>query len=103
MRQHDVRRLVNKLAILADALRGHQVEGDAQVHATLAKVSVHRGLVLIPLEENVEFAKIAAELLRRYGGILPTLPSMLFPGNKNRSAQCGFAYMPDPFCLGIGI
>src|ERR1700754_4847440 len=103
MRQDDIRRLVNKLAIFADTLRGHQVKGNPQMNATLAEVTVHRRLVLILFEQTIELTKIATELLRRYGGILPAFPPMLLTGNENRSAQARFADMPYPLGLDFGV
>ena len=84
MGQDDVGGLVDKFAIFADALRGHQVEGDPQVHAALAEVSVHGRLIPIAFEQPVELAKVAAQLLRRHGGIFPAFPSMLFRRAQKR-------------------
>ena len=55
------------------------------------------------VQQPVDLAKIAAQLLRRHGGVLPSLPSMLFPGNEDGGAEGGFAHPPHAPGIQVGV
>src|SRR5579864_4897276 len=78
----------------------HQVKAYAAMDATLPKMSVERGVVLIFVVKGAQVAKIAAQLFRRDGGVFPAFPCIRLAGNKRGCPQASFAHLPDMFRIG---
>ena len=93
---HDeVRRAVHELAVLPDARLAPQVEADLHVDAPVAEVAVVRSLVVVFVEEPAKIAEVAAELVRRDGGIVPALVPRRKTWRGNGGARARLADLPD--------
>src|SRR3954464_6443708 len=91
----EIGRFFHERAPFLDPRSASQVEAHAAMHATLAKVSVERGVVLVFVVECAQLAKISAELFRRHSRVLPAFPCVGFAGNKSGDAQPGLAHLPN--------
>ena len=82
-----------------DAIMGFQVEIDARMDATLAKMPVQVASVAKLFQQLAKIAQIRANLIRGNGSIFPSFPSDLFVGYVRGGSQAGFAHFPDHFFL----
>ena len=86
---------VDELAEVFHPIWSSEIEIDAGVHAALAVVAVERAAVAVFGHQRFDGAQIVAKLRGRNGGIVPAFPAFGLAGNKDRSAESGFADMPD--------
>src|SRR6185503_13398311 len=70
----EVRRALDELAVLPDAVLGEEVEAHAHVNAAVAEMPVERGPILVFVQQPAEVAQIRAQLLRGHRRIVPPLP-----------------------------
>ncbi len=63
--------------------------------ASLAKVTIEIGLVIVFVIQLLKVAQIVAQLVGRNRCIFPTFPLELFAGHKGAGAQPGLTDLPD--------
>ena len=82
MGEDDVCGLIDKFAIFRDAFGVSRSKVIRRCTQPWPKWPYSGRLVAVAFEQFLELAEIAAQLLGRHGGILPTFPSMMFPGDE---------------------
>src|SRR5215469_5992224 len=94
--RNDLRQLSHGCAKRRNPRRARQIEIDARMNASLAKVSIVRcDLEFVPLENPIEAAQERAEVSRRHGGVLRARPTARTPWDKRAGAKSRFANLPD--------
>ena len=89
-----------KARYFAMPVRRLEVEVVARVDAALAEVAVEIADVVVLVEQLAEVAQVAAELLRRDGGVLPPFPRVAAcRGRERRGAEARLADAPDQLLL----
>lgn len=62
--EDDVRSLIDELTILRYTRGCLEIEGDAQMNATLTEVAVHGGSITVVFDEEEELAEVLTEEFR---------------------------------------
>ena len=93
--EHQVGGLVEEAAPAPQAAGALEIEVDPAVRAAVAEVAVHRGAVAVAVEQVLERAQVAAQVLGRDGGVLPALPVVGLDRVVSGRAQTGLAHVPE--------
>src|SRR5215469_16898481 len=92
---HEVGRLFGKLSIFCDAVSSFKVEVKSNMHAAIAKMTVKRTPIAELVDERVEVAQIAADVVGVHCRVLPPLVVVLFPWDLRGGAQPFFPKVPN--------
>src|SRR5271170_974252 len=87
--ERDVRGAVHELAEFEDAGGGFEVEVEAHVDATLAKVAIHCAAISVFVHERADGPEVAAEPGGVDGCVLPTLPSGADTRDEGGGSEAG--------------
>ena len=100
---HEIRSAFHEFAVIANAGFALQIETHPHVNAAVSEMPVERRVIVVLVEKLADITKIGAHFFRSYRGVIPAFPFRRRPGRRGRRARTGFAYLPDPLGLAIGI
>ncbi len=97
IRNHQVRRALDELAVLANARFAFEVERDAHVHAAVTEMSVERSPILVFIQQPANIAQVAAQFFGRHCRIVPAFPFRRRSRSKRCRARASFADLPHGY------
>ena len=96
---HQLRRLVEELAPVAQTLGRPQVEVDPAVDAAVPEVPVERRAVVVALQQLLEVPQVVAQPIGRHRRVLPARPVVALARDVCRRPQAGLPHLPDLLLL----